>query len=84
MGTVRLQGNGGGRVTVAEAGQLLLERLETKGRRRTTLEAYESHIRVHLSPFFGKQRLDRIGRREIEAFLSMISMDFWSMSLPSR
>ena len=69
MGTVRLQGNGGGRVTVAEAGQLLLERLETKGRRRTTLEAYESHIRVHLSPFFGKQRLDRIGRREIEAFL---------------
>ena len=69
MGTVRLQGNGGGRVTVAEAGQLLLERLETKGRRRTTLESYESHIRVHLSPFFGKQRLDRIGRREIEAFL---------------
>jgi hypothetical protein len=36
MGTVRLRGNGGGRVTVAEAGQLLLERLETKGRRRTT------------------------------------------------
>ena len=66
---LRLQGNGGGRVTVAEAGQLLLERLETKGRRRTTLESYESHIRVHLSPFFGKQRLDRIGGREIEAFL---------------
>ena len=40
MGTVRLQGNGGGRVTVGEAGQLLLERLETKGRRRTTLESY--------------------------------------------
>jgi hypothetical protein len=69
MGTVRLRGNGGGRVTVAEAGQLLIERLETKGRRRTTLETYESHIRVHLVPFFGKQRLDRIGRREIEAFI---------------
>jgi hypothetical protein len=49
MGTVRLRGNGGGRVTVA-AGQLLLERLETKGRRRTTLATYESHIRVHLVP----------------------------------
>jgi len=69
MGTVRLRGNGGGRVSVAQAGQLLIERLETKGRRRTTLETYESHIRVHLVPFFGKQRLDRIGRREIEAFI---------------
>ena len=53
---------------MAEAGQLLIERLETKGRRRTTLETYASHIRVHLVPFFGSQRLDRIGRREIEAF----------------
>lgn len=69
MGTLQLRGNGGARVTVAQAGQLLIERLETKGRRRTTLEAYESHIRVHLVPFFGKQRLDRIGRREIEAFI---------------
>jgi len=48
MGTVRLHGNGGGSVTVAEAGQLLLERLETKGRRRTTLGtvgdvAFEEH-----------------------------------------
>jgi hypothetical protein len=69
MRTVRLQGNGGGRVTVAEAGLLLIERLETKGRRRTTLETYGSHMRVHVLPFFGSQRLDRIGRREIEAFI---------------
>lgn len=40
-----------------------------RGRRRTTLEAYESYIRAHLSPFFGKQRLDRIGRPEIETFI---------------
>lgn len=73
MGTVRLRGNGGGRVTVAEAGQLLLERLETKGLRRTTLATYESHIRVHLVPFFAKQRVDRIGRREIEAFIRFMA-----------
>ncbi len=73
MGTVVLRHNGAGRVTVAEAGQLMLERLEVKGRRRTTLATYESHIRVHLVPFFGSQRLDRIGRREIEAFIRFMS-----------
>ncbi|MDQ3722678.1 MAG: site-specific integrase [Actinomycetota bacterium] len=51
----------------------MLERLEVKGRRRTTLATYESHIRVHLVPFFGSQRLDRIGRREIEAFIRFMS-----------
>ena len=60
---------GAGRVTVAEAGQRLLERLEAMGRKRTTMATYESHIRVHLVPFFGGQRVDRIGRREIEAFI---------------
>lgn len=69
MGTVSLNRHPGGRVTVAEAGQLLLERLETKGRRRATLENYESHIRVHLVPFFGSRRLDRIGRRDVEGLI---------------
>jgi hypothetical protein len=73
MGTVVLRHNSTGRVTVAEAGQLMLERLEVKGRRRTTLATYESHIRVHLVPFFGSQRLDRIGRREIEAFIRFMA-----------
>ena len=73
MGTVVLSHNAAGRVTVAQAGQLMLERLEVKGRRRTTLATYESHIRVHLVPFFASQRLDRIGRREIEAFIRFMA-----------
>jgi len=58
----------GERVTVAEVGELLVASLEAKGRKRATVQTYESHIRVQLAPFFGRRRLDRIGRREIEQF----------------
>jgi integrase len=59
----------GGQITVQEAGELLVDGLRTRGRKRATLETYESAIRVQLAPFFGDRRLDRIGRRDIEGFI---------------
>jgi integrase len=58
------------RVTIAEVGALLVEDRRAQGRKRTTIEAYESMIRVHLSPFFAARTLDRIGRREIQALIA--------------
>ena len=58
------------RVTIEEAGELLVARVRAKGRKRATLEAYASMVRVHLGPFFGTSTLDQIGRREIEAFIA--------------
>jgi integrase len=58
------------RVTIAEAGELLVERTQAMGRKRATVETYESCIRVQLAPFFGKRSLDKIGRREIEQFMA--------------
>jgi integrase len=56
------------RVTVEQVGALLLESLQAKGRKRATIETYGSALRIQLVPFFGSRTLDRIGRREIEAF----------------
>ena len=58
------------RVTIAEAGELLVERTQAMGRKRATVETYESCVRVQLSPFFGNRSLDKIGRREIEQFIA--------------
>lgn len=55
------------RVTVEEVGALLIEHRRSQGRKKTTIEAYDSMIRIHLVPFFAGRTLDRIGRREIQA-----------------
>src|SRR6266851_651157 len=43
----------GERVTVQEAGELLVANVAAKGRKRATVQTYESAVRVQLSPFFG-------------------------------
>ena len=48
-------------VTIAVAGEALLAHLEGKGCSKSHLETVESHLRVHLVPFFGAKPLDRIG-----------------------
>jgi len=58
------------RVRVEQVGELLIESLQAKGRKRATIETYGSALRVQLVPFFGGRTLDRIGRREIEAFIA--------------
>ncbi len=59
----------GGEITVQDAGEMLVDGLRARGRKRATCETYESAIRVQLAPYFGERRLDRIGRREIEGFI---------------
>ena len=54
------------RMTVAEAGELLVANSTARGLKRSTLMTYESVVRVHLAPYFGSRQLDRIGRREAE------------------
>jgi integrase len=58
------------RATVAQAGEQLLRHLEGLGRKRSTLQGYESFLRVHLAPHFGGRALDRITPAEVEAFMA--------------
>jgi hypothetical protein len=56
---------------VQEAGELLLEHLESLGRKRSTVGEYRSFLRVHLAPFFGKKALDKVTAQDVEAFIAL-------------
>src|SRR6266542_3093284 len=49
---------------------VLVVHLAGVGRKRSTLMDYESHLRVHLAPFFGAKPLHRIEASDIEAFIA--------------
>lgn len=46
--------------------------VKRKTRRRTTLNGYESHLRVHLVPHLGTRRLDRLGVGHVQAMFDAI------------
>ena len=57
------------RPSVGEVGRRYLDHLAGVGRKRSTLMDYESHLRVHLVPFFGSKPLNRIEPGDIESFI---------------
>jgi integrase len=63
------------RVTVEEAGRRLVAHLAELGRKRSTLAAYESCLRVHLVPHFRSRPLHRITREQVEAFIALKRKD---------
>ena len=62
--------NADDRPKINELGNALYLRLESMGRSRSTLEAIESTVRVHLEPFFGTTPVDRIKERDLERFIA--------------
>jgi integrase len=58
------------RLTVGEAGERLLERMQVKGRKPSTIEAVRSALRMHLIPQFGDRPLDRIDVQAVERFVA--------------
>ena len=55
--------------TVAVAGQALLAQLEARGCSTSHIETAESHLRVHLVPFFGDKALDRVRDADVTRLL---------------
>jgi integrase len=58
------------RLTVEEAGERLVRHLRSIGRKRSTVEGYESFLRVHLVPFFRELPLERVHAGHVEAFVA--------------
>ena len=52
-----------------EAGRLFIAQRQVLGRKKSTLEDYESTLRVHLVPFFGNRQLSDIDVATIETFI---------------
>jgi integrase len=55
---------------VEEAGERLVQSLEVQGRKASTLAAYESTLRAHLSPHFGDRDIHRITTEDVEGFIA--------------
>ena len=55
--------------TVATAGEALLAHLEAKGCSRSHLQTVESHLRVHLVPFFKDRSLGRVHEAHVTRLL---------------
>jgi integrase len=57
-------------VTVAEAADLWLAHCKAEGLERSTTNQREQHIRLHIGPFLGKQKLSRLTAPMVRAFLN--------------
>jgi integrase len=62
----------GERLTIAEVGRRYRVHLERLGRKRTTLTAVESTLRVHLEPFFGTKGLDAIRYEDVVDLVTLL------------
>jgi len=58
--------------TVVELGDMLVSRLENLGRKRSTIETVESHLRIHIAPWFGEVGVDAIDDGKVEAFIAFL------------
>lgn len=57
-------------VTFAQAGKVYRAHLKRQGRKKSTLTAVESCLRVWAVPFFGTTPLDRVTYKDIEALIA--------------
>lgn len=58
--------------TIEDLGRLLVAKLAAKGRKRSHLEGVESHVRVHLVPFFGETPIARIAVADVERLIASL------------
>src|SRR5262245_46972155 len=55
-------------ITVGEAANDWISYIQAEGRERSTVEQYSQHIRVHISPRIGREKLGQLTAPRINAF----------------
>ena len=55
-------------VTIEEAGKLWLASVKAAGREASTLDQYEQHMRLHILPYIGREKLSRVTVPFVRAF----------------
>jgi integrase len=56
------------KLTVAEAAEAWIKRVEADGAERTTIRQYRQHIRLHIVPRIGRTRLSELHHGSVEKF----------------
>ena len=62
-------------VTVATAGDQWIASAEAAGLERATLDQYRQHLRLHIAPFIGREKLSRITVPFVRAFEDRLRAD---------
>lgn len=62
-------------VTVAEAGKLWIASAEAAALERSTIEAYQARLRLHIVPFIGDEKLSRITVPAVRSFSDRLRAD---------
>ena len=55
-------------ITVAEAAEAWIKRVESEGRERSTIDQYRQHVRIHIVPRLGKIKLSSLTAKTLEQF----------------
>ena len=55
-------------ITIAEAADAWIKRVESDGRERSTVDQYRQHVRIHIVPRLGKIKLSALTAKTLEQF----------------
>jgi integrase len=58
------------RMTVEKAGERYIAHVESRGRKKTTIDDYRGYVRVQLAPHFGTKPLEKITPEDVERFIA--------------
>lgn len=58
--------------TVAEAGALWIQRCEQNDLERSTIKSYREHLDLHITPFIGHRKLNKLGVGGVRSFLDTL------------
>jgi hypothetical protein len=62
-------------IMVAQAGRLWLKSCEAAGLERATLDQYRQHLRLHIVPLIGAEKLSRLTAPMVRAFEDKLALD---------
>jgi integrase len=60
----------GSRMTLEKAGQRYIAHVESRGRKKTTIDDYKGYLRVQLVPHFGTKPVEQISPEDVERFIA--------------
>ncbi|MPY76169.1 MAG: tyrosine-type recombinase/integrase [Alphaproteobacteria bacterium] len=71
-------------MTVSEAGQVWIKACEAEGLERSTTHQYKNHLKYHINPILGQEKLSRLTKPKVQAFADQMLADGKSKALTRK